>query len=252
MGDPHLDNPGTLFRWFHDDVETVLRTPGMYVSQVGDVLDNWVGRLMSEHAFSNVTAGEGWRMVEHYAERLGPRLVVWVLGNHCKWNSGAEILPRMLRGAPCVVAEDDARVLFVLDDGSEFSLAMRHEWPGGSIYHTTHGVAKPLKFGLEVDMAIGGHKHSGGYILMPSPHTGRVRHGIQLSTYKFFDRYGKAKGFDAPMASPSVMTILDPQGGPVDRVTVYFRDPIKGFEKGLSALAALRAARRKVSVGPTA
>jgi|GEM_PF-1896563 len=240
MGDWHLDDDGNAFTRFVDDVETVLSTPGLYCGLIGDLQNNWIGKLARLHAHQSVTARDSWRLVEHYVRLLGPRLVYVVLGNHDVWSGAGDPMQMIARALPCPTMPHEVRIRFVFPGGTEFRAAMRHEWPGSSVYHTLQGQYRPQRHGLADDLIVGGHKHTSGYARAFNAHTGALSHIIQLGSYKALDEFAAAKGFEATNHSPSVVTVLRPGAGMQGRVQVFDRDEDEGHRAAVTYLRALR------------
>ena len=75
-GDPHLDNDGCDLPAMRADLATVAETEGMFAVSLGDMTDNWVGRLADLYADNEGTVAEGWRLLEWYGKALGDK---WLL-----------------------------------------------------------------------------------------------------------------------------------------------------------------------------
>lgn len=245
MGDWHLDDDGNAFTRFLADVETVLSTPGLYCGLIGDLQNNWIGRLARLHAHQSVTARDSWRLVEHYVRLLGPRLVYVVLGNHDVWSGSGDPMHMIARSLPCPTMPHEVRIRFVLPGGTEFRAAMRHEWPGNSVYHSLQGQVRAHRFGLHDDLVVGGHKHTSGYARAFNANTGALSHLIQLGSYKVPDDFAAAKGFEATNHTPSVVTVFRPGAGMQGRVQVFERDEKEGHAAAVEYLQALRSGSSK-------
>jgi hypothetical protein len=240
MGDWHLDDPGVDWGAFEADVETVLETPGMYCGLIGDLANNWIGRLARLYATQQTTAVEGWRLVEHYVRALGPRLAYVVLGNHDVWAGAADPMRYIQAGLPHPNAPHEVRIRFDLPGGNQFRLAARHMWPGNSVYHSLQGQVRAHRFGLSDDLVLGGHKHVSGYAHAFNSHTGALSHLIQIGSYKVIDDYAAAGGFEPTNHCPSVVTVFDPSAGMQGRFQVFERDAKTGHANAVAYLKALR------------
>jgi hypothetical protein len=81
LGDPHLDNEGT-------NLEKLLRhaelfngkQPGLYVGLLGDVTDNWVGRLQAIYAESSINSAETIALTEWFLKKVNWLFAIH--GNH--------------------------------------------------------------------------------------------------------------------------------------------------------------------------
>jgi hypothetical protein len=45
LGDPHVDDDHTDLGQLERDIEVIKRTPGLYAACIGDLQNNWIGRL---------------------------------------------------------------------------------------------------------------------------------------------------------------------------------------------------------------
>ena len=50
VGDPHVDNNGCNWPLLRRDIAIMRDTPGMFAVNIGDVTDNWAGRLVRLYA----------------------------------------------------------------------------------------------------------------------------------------------------------------------------------------------------------
>lgn len=92
FGDPHLDDDGCNWPALRRAVEVVQRTPHMYAGNVGDTVNNWVGRLVEKYAHQRATEDEGWRYARWLMQAV-PWIYV-VAGNHDCHDAETEALTR--------------------------------------------------------------------------------------------------------------------------------------------------------------
>lgn len=94
VGDPHVDNEGCDWERLYDDVELVREHQeahgGLLGVCVGDVQDNWIGRLQRLYANSSCLASDGWRLSTWLLERIQWLAVVG--GNHDCHDDQTEVL----------------------------------------------------------------------------------------------------------------------------------------------------------------
>jgi hypothetical protein len=64
--------------------------------------------------------------------------------------------------------------------------------------------------GARDHIAVCGHKHKSGYAVLKDPTSGMVMHGLQIGSYKVFDRYALQKGFRDQSLGPACVTVIDP------------------------------------------
>ena len=108
FGDPHVDNKLCNWPALMKHTSTVAEHPYMYGVNIGDIVDNWVGRLIAEYAEAKVTKSEGWRLADWFVNESGVNWIIHILGNHGTWNDGGEIFTRMAKNVIC----DDWRAQF--------------------------------------------------------------------------------------------------------------------------------------------
>jgi transposase-like protein len=64
VGDPHIDDDGCDIQQLEHDLSTVGRTPGFFGGHVGDLTNNWVGRLAKLYAHQSTTFRDSLRLTE--------------------------------------------------------------------------------------------------------------------------------------------------------------------------------------------
>ena len=99
IGDPHVDDDRCDIEAIERDMTVIGRTDGMFALHVGDITNNWVGRLGRLYAHQSTTASDGIRLAE-WMFGLAPPLAV-VGGNHDVWNEGMSWLNFCVKQAGC-------------------------------------------------------------------------------------------------------------------------------------------------------
>lgn len=213
IGDPHLDNPGCNLRLALEHADLIMRTDRMFAICVGDIQDSWIGRLARLWASQGITASESLVLVNGYLDRLGPKLLALIDGNHDVWAHGVngQSPTDWIRGRYGTVAEKHgARLRITNDDGETVKINCRHDFPGRSQYNRAHGPSKSLMFGYRDDVAVAGHTHESGRNTLLDPESRRPMHAVRLGSYKHADEYADALGLlDANVSECSVL-IVDP------------------------------------------
>ena len=80
MGDPHVDDPGTNYPLLEAHTQLIDRTEGLFGATVGDIQNNWIGRLARLYGEQNTSARASWILAEDFV-----RSVHWlymIAGNH--------------------------------------------------------------------------------------------------------------------------------------------------------------------------
>jgi hypothetical protein len=224
MGDPHIDDDGSDIFRLRKHVELFGKTPGLLAGNVGDLQNNWVGRLAHLYAQQSITAKEAWVLVE-WLVRAVPWLYL-VGGNHDCWSGAGDPLNWISKHAGVLFEPIGARLGLTFPNGRVIRINARHEWPGRSQWNPAHGVGKAVQMGHRDHILTCGHTHVSGYMPLKDPATGLLSHAIQVASYKTYDKFAEQKGFRDQKIYECPVTIIQPQYADDDPrlVTVLF-DP---------------------------
>ena len=235
VGDPHIDDDHCDIERLEADLTTVGKTKGMYAGHIGDLTNNWVGRLQALYAAQSTTFNDGLRLMEWMLD-LCPNLFV-VGGNHDFWARGMDLLRFVSRQG--VLSPHGARMELTWPDGKKLRIHARHDFPGRSQYSDTHGMKRELLFGHRDHVLVAGHTHVDEARAEPSI-DGEAHWLFRISGYKVIDSYAKEHHFRPKRFRPGVLLILDPDSPvPADRVKPYW-----DIEYGADFLTFLRNKRR--------
>lgn len=208
VGDPHVDDDGCDLGAIERDMTIIGGTEGMYALHVGDITNNWVGRLGRLYAHQTTKASDGIRLAE-WMFSLAPPLAV-VGGNHDLWNEGMSWLNFCVKQAGVKqVREHGVRLELRFPKGQSVRVHTRHDFPGHSQFNSLHGLRKEHLFGLRDHVNIAGHKHVDAYSVVPSP-DGYMQHMLRVSGYKGHDDYAKSLNLLPMKMSPTCALIIDP------------------------------------------
>lgn len=242
FGDPHLDDPGCRWDLLLEDVRAA-RAPGVYCVSVGDHQNHWIGRLQKQFAEQGTTASEGWRLARWFlGAGPGTASLNWLIavgGNHDAWSHSPGYDPYVELCRDSVRYYDDAEVRLRLtfnDELEPMTLLVRHDFPGRSIFHSTHGPAKAARLDHEADILAAGHLHSWA-VLQQEVSGGRCPVAIRLRGYKHGDHYARERGFLESQHGHGAMLVIDPAVTGPGRVTVFWN-----MKNGAAYLKTLRAA----------
>lgn len=209
VGDPHVDDDGCDLAGIEHDMSVIGRTEGMYALHVGDITNNWVGRLGRLYAHQSTTAADGIRLAEWMFEMAPPLAVVG--GNHDLWNEGMSWLNFCVKQAGCnLVQSHGIRLDIRFPSGQSVRIHTRHDFPGHSQFNPVHGLRKEHLFGFRDHVNIAGHKHIDTYAIIPSP-DGYMQHMLRVSGYKAYDDYAKSGNFQPMKMGPTCALIIDPE-----------------------------------------
>ncbi len=208
FGDPHVDDDGCDWPELLRTIDTIKATPGMRAGNVGDTINNWVGRLEKLYKHQTTTEGEafalaGWLM----------RAVPWdyvVLGNHDHWNQGSIIFDLLARDSQIVALEPhEARIEYVSPrTGNTCRTVIRHDFKGHSMWNKSHAAMKVSKMRPWGDLYVCGHRHIWS-INREETHDKRIATALRVRGFKRFDDYADAGGFQEDSYGASITTIHD-------------------------------------------
>jgi hypothetical protein len=238
FGDPHVDDPGCNIELLERHVKIVADTPAMFAGNIGDLQNNWIGRLERLYGKQGATAKEAWKLVEWLMTSM-PWLYV-VFGNHDLWSGDRDPLEYILKHAPGAKGAWGTRLQLVPPKGRATRINARHDFRGRSEWNTTHGPSKAAQMGWRDHVLICGHHHTSGYQMVRCPASGLISHVVRVSGYKNFDDYAEEKGLPDQACFPSCVTVIDPSE-PDDSVrhVTFFAD----LEHGAEYLTFLRKKR---------
>jgi hypothetical protein len=211
VGDPHLDDPGTdwgLLRRHH----ALLRREHVHGVCLGDVVNNWAGRLQRLYAEQEVTRTQGWKLAQWFFATV-PWLVI-VKGNHDLWSSShgtGDPLDWMSRGA-AMLEDWQAKFEVATPSGHATRIWAAHDFKGTSIYNPLHGPMRAAKFGAgEADVYVAGHQHH--WELFNGEDANKSRRPFWLARargYKFLDAYADQHQFGSQKHGATIGIVVDP------------------------------------------
>ena len=234
FGDPHVDDDGCNITLLERHMETVQATEGMFAGNLGDLHNNWVGRLARLYANQSTTAKQAAQLVRWMLRKVDWLYVV--LGNHDIWQGG-DLAETVLAGTQALVSPHGLTIEVFTPSGRVFTVNARHDYKGRSQYGAEFGAKKAAKFGQRYHVLVAGHIHASGYGLEKDPKTGLISHCMRVGSYKVVDDYADEHGFPDEHVFVAPTTIFDPRYPDDDPrcVTTIF-DP----EKAASYLTFLR------------
>ncbi len=108
FGDPHVDDDGCDLPALMRHVEIVNRTEGMFGANVGDLQNNWVGRLAHLWGQQETSKRTAWRLTEWLVGSV--QWLYLVGGNHDAWSGEGDPLKWMMRDQAGVFDYDGIRL----------------------------------------------------------------------------------------------------------------------------------------------
>tara|TARA_R100001129_G_scaffold124072_1_gene86570 strand:+ start:3566 stop:4657 length:1092 start_codon:yes stop_codon:yes gene_type:complete len=225
LGDPHVDNDGCDWGQLFDHVTAIRSTPGVLAACVGDMQDNWVGRLARIYANSSTTATDGWRASRWLLESL--QWIAVVGGNHDAWAHGPGIDPLRWLTRECGVQCYDTDELRIhlnwsgRPDLEPLIWILRHDFSGRSWFHPTHGPHKEAMLDGRCHLLTAGHIHQWGVLTTEQRH-GRITNAVRVRGYKRADAYAKAKGFYEQKYGAACLVVIDPEAPAPVRIQLFW------------------------------
>lgn len=239
LGDPHVDNDGCDWEKIFEDVKLAQSTEGVLMACVGDMQDNWIGRLSKLYSNSSITASDGWRLSEWLLNSM--QWIAIVGGNHDSWAHGPGVDPMQWLTKQCGVmcyAPDEIRMTLTWRDRPDLEpiiWILRHDFGGRSWYHPTHGPNKEAMLDGKCHLLTAGHIHQWGQLTTEQRHS-RVTHAVRVRGYKRNDSFAIQKGFFEQTYGEAALIVLDPELEGPGRIKIFW-----DLEEGCKYLTYLRA-----------
>jgi len=229
FGDPHVDDDGTDLELLLNHAKIVNDTDGMFAGNVGDIQNNWIGRISHLYSQQSTSAADSWRLAEHFISSV-PWLYL-VGGNHDVWSGSGDPLEWIMSRQGGVFKNWGVRLNLVFPNKKEVRVNCRHDFKGHSMWNTAHGVSKAIQMGWRDHVLTCGHIHVSGYQVLKDPSTGLISHGLRVGSYKIHDRYAMEKGLPDQNIFMCPVTIIDPQFADDDpRLITTIFDPYEGAD----------------------
>jgi hypothetical protein len=239
LGDPHLDSPGCDLNLWERWINILDHTKHVHGFGGGDWLDNWIKPLQFLYATAETTAPEGWILLEHYLDQIGPHLIASVSGNHDDWSGHSDALGMLMRKHGVTHRAKALRVLLKTPGGYEVSINSRHRWQGRSMWNEVHALKKAARMGMRDNILLGFDKHVSGDTIEKDPLTGLLTFCYQVAAFKVVDDYADDNGFLDRHVSPAVALVIDP------RLPATNPERVKHFYEPEPAVDYLQFLRRK-------
>ena len=209
FGDPHIDDDGTDIAGIYKLCNLINKTDGLFAGNLGDVQNNWIGRLSFLHGQQSVTAKESWRLTEHFVNSVN--WLYLIAGNHDVWSGDGDPLDFIMRDHKGVYEKWGARLNLRFPNKKEIRINARHTFKGNSMWNTAHGVAKAAQMGWKDHVLTCGHTHVSGYQVLKDPASGLISHALQVASFKIMDNYADKLGLDDKNIFNAPVTIIDPK-----------------------------------------
>lgn len=209
LGDPHIDDDGCDIVALKRDIDLCNSTEGLYAAHVGDLTNNWVGRLEAKYGDQTTTIEEG-AILAKWIINAAPWLFL-VLGNHDLWNRGGIYVKELCDQANVFCDAHGVRVQLELPSGKSIRVNCRHDHSGHSMWNPGHGTLKASLFGDD-HIYVAGHRHtSANGPAVRDGETGRIKYPLRVAGYKRFDDYARQLGLPDRRISGAAVIVIDPR-----------------------------------------
>lgn len=230
FGDPHVDDDGCDIVQLERDLETIKRADGMFAANLGDLQNNWIGRLAHLYAHQSTTSKQAWKLVEWVITYVDWLYLIG--GNHDCWSGTGDPIKWIMRTQAGVYEAWGVRVGLNFPNGKEVRINARHDFTGHSMWNPNHGPIKAVKMGWRDHILTCGHRHI-SYVAGPEkdPATGLLSWAVRCAGYKVIDEYAGEKGLPDQNSFATAVTIIDPQFDDDDtRLVTVIPDVQEGAE----------------------
>lgn len=209
FGDPHIDDDGCDIISLERDMKVCRKTEGMFAANLGDLQNNWIGRLARLWANQTTSSNQAWKLVEWMVTYVDWLYIV--SGNHDLWTGSGDPVKWMMKSQSGVYEPHGARLNLVFPNAKNVRINARHDFSGHSMWNPAHGPMKAVQGGWRDHVLTCGHKHVsfvGGPLKDPS--SGTLSWAIKCAGYKVHDSYAAEKGLPDQNAFPACVTVIDP------------------------------------------
>jgi len=191
-------------------MDLMANTPGMIGICVGDITNNWVGRLMKKYADQETTRKQAEKLIEWFLSEAGVYWAAVIGGNHDIWNTdGGDINKFIFRSQAGIYRNHGVRLKLKIPGGKTINVNCRHDYAGHSQWNESHAMSKAARFGVD-DIYVAGHRHVSGYQIVKNHESQRISHAVRVAGYKEIDDYAESKSLREHNIFQSMAFIVDP------------------------------------------
>jgi hypothetical protein len=220
LGDPHVDDDGCDIARLESDLNICTNTAGLFLGHVGDITNNWIGRLAAKYADQVARKSDAKKLIE-WVLKGRPNLFA-IKGNHDMWQD-TNLIDWALDNTSTVSQPHGVRLQLNFPQGESMRIHARHDFPGNSIYNASHGLRRETLFGFKDHILLAGHRHVDAHAMVAHPDEPYVSHLYRVSGYKIIDDYADERRFIPMRFAPSVTLILNPMADlPAERVKGFW------------------------------
>ena len=227
FGDEHLDDDGANIPLLRKHL-AIAAKPHVYGISIGDVRNNWIGRLVRLYANQETSAHTARRLVDWFMNDCGVSWLAFIAGNHDSWGDGLDFLMR-LANRKIPVLDWKAQFALVHPSGTTCRIDASHGRKGSSQWNALHATLKAAKLGELADAYLTGHTHNYGCEDLEIAERKSSTWLVQLRGYKFFDTHALYNNFAEYQRGSSVFMIVDPSPEATRPIIQCFEDVELGY-----------------------
>jgi hypothetical protein len=230
VGDPHVDDDGTDLKLLYEHADLFDgRNPGLHAVLLGDVWNNWQGRLARLWSEQGTSGEQARALVTHYLTYI--RWLAVVFGNHDAWSGTSDILKEILKVSTSIQTPNGQKLRIVFPNKREVIIHARHKWTGRSEWVQQFGAIKGAMRDGQCDLYVGGDYHVSGYSNGWHPGTEKMWHALQVASYKALDRYADELGLARRDPYVCPVLVIDPKATTSSSFTHVEFDPYNGADR---------------------
>lgn len=210
VGDPHIDDNGCNWPLLRADVDSLSKhNKYVFAINLGDVTNNWIGRLSRLWAESDCSKTTAYKLVEWFIRESGINWLLWIGGNHDLWGDGFRVLKGL--GAKFVPMEEwQAQFELVCDNKRAIRVWAAHDFPGSSIWNSLHSAMRAFHTKSPAHIYACGHTHNWAIHQEESASRGFTSWLIRARGYKYIDTYAEKLGHFPQQEGATILAVIRP------------------------------------------
>ncbi len=212
--DQHLGNEGTDHRLLGKIIDTIVDTPGLFVCDNGDSIDNFVALSHETGRYEQIIRPRYQKQLARWIwGRWAPKLLACTGGQHEYFEtrvSDFDTAEYLSRKGDAVFLGPGGKLNLQVGE-QPYSIGMWHKFQGNSMYSATAAAMRLFREHGPFDISITGDKHEPA--INYQREQGRWGVFVRAGTFKIRDSYGRSLGFETanPLDYVAVpLTILWP------------------------------------------
>jgi len=209
--DQHLGNVGTDHRLLGRVIDTIIETPGLFICDDGDSIDNFVALSHETGRYEQLVRPRYQKQLARWIwTRWAHKLLANTGGQHEFFEtrvSDFDTAEYLARKGDAVFLGPGGK-LNILVGEQHYSIGMWHRYPGNSIYDATAAAKRCFREHGPFDITITADKHEPA--ISYACEQGRWGVFVQAGTFKVRDSYARSLGHETadPMDYVAVPTVI--------------------------------------------